>query len=146
MPHTPATIATSTTPVLGEVVDLYRAVGWTTYTDHPDMLQAALAGSTRVATAHRSGRLVGLARVLSDGASICYLQDVLVHPDEQRNGTGRRLVLAALDPYAGVRQKVLLTDTSRANAPSTRALATPRSASTPTAPSGPSYASTADRR
>ena len=53
---------------------------------------------------------MGLARVISDGASVCYLQDVLVHPDEQRNGTGRQLVLAALEPYAGVRQKVLLTD------------------------------------
>lgn len=53
---------------------------------------------------------MGLARVISDGASICYLQDVLVHPDEQRSGTGRQLVLAALQPYADVRQKVLLTD------------------------------------
>ena len=110
MERSPATIAASTSPDLGDVVALYRAVGWTTYADHPEMLQAALAGSTRVVTAHRSGRLVGLARVISGGASICYLQDVLVHPDEQRNGTGRQLVLAGLEPYAGVRQKVLLTD------------------------------------
>ncbi len=110
MERTPATVAASGSPDLDEVVALYRAVGWITYADHPDMLRAALAGSTRVVTAHRSGRLVGLARVISDGASICYLQDVLVHPDEQRRGTGRQLVLAALEPYADVRQKVLLTD------------------------------------
>ena len=60
---------------------------------------------------------MGLARVISDGASVCYLQDVLVHPDEQRRGTGRQLVLAALEPYASVRQKVLLTD----NEPAQRA-------------------------
>jgi GNAT superfamily N-acetyltransferase len=92
------------------VVALYRSVGWSAYADHPERLRAALAGSTRVVTAHRSGRLVGLARVLSDGASICYLQDLLVHPDEQRHGTGRQLVIAALEPYTSVRQKVLLTD------------------------------------
>lgn len=107
---TSVTITAATPPDLGEVVELYRAVGWSTYADHPEMLEAALAGSTYVVTAYRSGRLVGLARVLSDGASICYLQDVLVHPHERRNGTGRQLVLAALEPYASVRQKVLLTD------------------------------------
>lgn len=110
MERTSATVAAASLPDLDEAVALYRAVGWSTYADQPEVLRAALAGSTRVVTAHRSGRLVGLARVISDGASICYLQDVLVHPDEQRNGTGRQLVLAALEPYAGVRQKVLLTD------------------------------------
>lgn len=110
MERTSATVAAASLPDLDEAVALYRAVGWSTYADQPEVLRAALAGSTRVVTAHRSGRLVGLARVISDGASICYLQDVLVHPDEQRNGTGRQLILAALEPYAGVRQKVLLTD------------------------------------
>jgi ribosomal protein S18 acetylase RimI-like enzyme len=93
-----------------ELVALYQSVGWTAYTDHPASLEAAVRGSSRVVPARRHGRLVGLARVISDGASICYLQDVLVHPDEQRNGIGRRLLLAALDPYATIRQKVLLTD------------------------------------
>jgi GNAT superfamily N-acetyltransferase len=110
MERTSATVAAASLPDIDEAVALYRAVGWNIYADQPEVLRAALAGSTRVVTAYRSGRLVGLARVISDGASICYLQDVLVHPDEQRNGTGRQLVLAALEPYAGVRQKVLLTD------------------------------------
>jgi GNAT superfamily N-acetyltransferase len=48
--------------------------------------------------------------VVSDGATIAYLQDVLVHPDHRRTGTGRRLVVAAFEPFAHVRQKVLLTD------------------------------------
>ena len=61
-------------------------------------------------TARRAEGPLGLARVLLDGATTCYLQDVLVHPDAQRHGVGRRLVTAALQPYADVRQKVLLTD------------------------------------
>ncbi len=61
-------------------------------------------------TARRSGTLVGLARVITDGATICYLQDVLVHPDARGIGIGRDLVEASLRPYAHVRQKVLLTD------------------------------------
>jgi GNAT superfamily N-acetyltransferase len=95
---------------IDEVVALYRSVGWTVYSDAPHVLRAALHGSSRVVTARRTGSLVGLARVISDDATICYLQDVLVHPEAQRGGIGRRLVEAALRPYASVRQKVLLTD------------------------------------
>ena len=51
-----------------------------------------------------------LARVISDGATVCYVQDLLVHPDAQRTGVGRTLMLAVLKHFAGVRQKVLLTD------------------------------------
>lgn len=95
---------------MDEVAALYRAVGWTSYTDDVPTLEAALAGSSHVVAARCDGHLVGLARVISDGATICYLQDVLVHPDAQRAGVGRALVLAALEPYVSVRQKVLLTD------------------------------------
>lgn len=89
---------------------LYASVGWGAYSDHPDVLAAAVAGSAHVVTARSDGRLVGLARVVSDGASICYLQDVLVHPGWRRRGVGRRLVETVLAPYGHVRQKVLLTD------------------------------------
>ena len=100
----------SAAPNLAEAVWLYRSVGWTVYADAPEVLQAALSGSARVVLARRAGGLVGLARVISDGATICFLQDVLVHPEAQRAGIGRRLVQVALEPYTSVRQKVLLTD------------------------------------
>ncbi|GAB3560718.1 GNAT family N-acetyltransferase [Spelaeicoccus albus] len=93
-----------------QVLGLYRAVGWIAYTEQPDVLQAALAGSSRIVVAREGGALIGLARVISDGASIAYLQDVLVHPRHQRRGLGAALVRSALEPYAEVRQKVLLTD------------------------------------
>ena len=93
-----------------ELLALYGSVGWSAYTDSPDVLQAGVAGASYVVTARRDGKLVGLARALSDGATICYLQDVLVDPAEQRHGIGRALVGAVLDRYRAVRQKVLLTD------------------------------------
>ncbi|TXR51666.1 GNAT family N-acetyltransferase [Quadrisphaera setariae] len=95
---------------LAEVVALYRAVGWSAYADDPALLSAALTGSARVVVARRGEQLAGLARVISDGASIAYLQDLLVHPDHQRCGVGTALVREALRPFAGVRQQVLLTD------------------------------------
>jgi GNAT superfamily N-acetyltransferase len=95
---------------LDELVALYEAVGWSAYTKTPDVLRKAITGSSFVVLARRDPRLVGLARAVSDAATICYLQDVLVRPDEQRKGIGRTLVQAILDHYPTVRKKILLTD------------------------------------
>ncbi|MGW5877589.1 GNAT family N-acetyltransferase [Nocardiopsis terrae] len=97
-------------PDRAEALALYAAVGWTAYTDSPEVLVRALAGSHRVVAARRGGRLVGLARSVSDGATVVHLQDVLVHPDEQRRGVGRLLLAELLAGYPGVRQRVLITD------------------------------------
>ncbi|GAA3323469.1 MULTISPECIES: GNAT family N-acetyltransferase [Paeniglutamicibacter] len=93
-----------------ELIGLYNAVGWSAYTNSPDTLLAAIQGSHTVAVVHVGNQLVGLARSISDGASICYLQDILVHPDHHRAGIGRGLAELIFAQYPGVRQKVLLTD------------------------------------
>lgn len=103
-------VAVATTVDTDELVDLYRDVGWSVYADDSETLQRAITGSSYVVTARRNGQLAGLARAVSDDATICYIQDVVVAPDAQRTGIGRLLVSAILDRYAGVRQKVLLTD------------------------------------
>ena len=93
------------------MVALYDAVGWTAYTAEPERLLAGLAGSHLVLTARDDdGRLVGLARTLSDGVTACYLQDLLVHPAARRRGVGRALVEEVLRRYAHVRFLGLTTD------------------------------------
>ena len=99
-----------------ELVDLYTSVGWTAYTREPDRLLDSLRHSRRVAVARDGAVLVGLARTLSDGAVITYLQDVLVRPDYQRLGLGRQLVRTVLGADPQVRQQVLLTDADPAMA------------------------------
>lgn len=99
---------------IAAVIALYDAVGWTAYTREPATLEAAIRGSHRVVTAREDGDLVGLARTLSDGASICYLQDILVHPSAQRRGVGRLLLDEVLASYSDMRQFVLLTDDDEA--------------------------------
>lgn len=97
-------------PERDELSDLYGAVGWVVYTNNLDALDRALQGSSHVVSTRRDGRLVGLARVVSDGATIAHLQDILVLPEEQGGGLGKRLVAEVLAPFVSVRQKVLLTD------------------------------------
>lgn len=104
-------VVTDDSQLNGEaIIELYNSVGWTAYTDHPEALLRGLRDSLRVVLAYRGGVLVGLARVIGDGATICYLQDVLVHPAAQRLGVGRALVREAFEPYVDVRQHVLITD------------------------------------
>lgn len=101
-------------PTREELVSLYDSVGWTVYTRNPERLEAAIGASLRVVTARAGGELVGLARIVGDGLTIAYLQDILVRPNHHRRGIGRELFSRAFEPYAEVRQKVLMTDCGQA--------------------------------
>ena len=94
---------------------LYASVGWTSYTADPSALQLALRNSSFVVCACSvSDELLGLARAVSDDVSICYVQDILVHPSVHRQGVGRALMQAVLTRYAHVMQQVLITDDGEA--------------------------------
>lgn len=104
-------VAAGKIPSTEDLVALYDSVGWTAYTSNPEALKAGVSNSLRVVTAHSpEGELVGLARIVGDGHTIAYLQDVLVRPDWQRSGVGRWLMREAFLPYSEVRQQVALTD------------------------------------
>lgn len=101
--------AASTIPT-EELRLLYTSVGWSAYTADMEALARAVSNSTYVVEARSHGRLVGLARGMSDDISIFYLQDILVQPEWQHQGVGRALLAKCLDRFSHVRQKVLLTD------------------------------------
>lgn len=107
------TFTLSTSPAIAdtEILSLYSSVGWTAYTKNPDVLLVAIKNSSFVVSAwSEDGKLVGLARTVSDDATICYLQDILVHPELQRAGVGRALFEQVMERYQHVRQTVLITD------------------------------------
>lgn len=100
-----------------ETLSLYRAVGWSNYYERPDMLRQALSGSLLVLGAFSDEKLIGLIRVVGDGASILYIQDLLVLPAYQRKGVGTALLRSVFEMYPDVYQIVLMTD----NTPKTAA-------------------------
>lgn len=93
-----------------EIVELYKSVGWDVYLQDLDRLKQAFDHSLFILTAYQKQRLVGLIRVVGDGYTILYIQDLLVHPDFARQGIGSRLLLRILSKYESVYQKILLTD------------------------------------
>ncbi|HLR92823.1 MAG TPA: GNAT family N-acetyltransferase [Atopostipes sp.] len=93
-----------------EILELYQAVGWRNYYEKPKMLEEAYKQSLDILGAYHEGQLVGILRVVGDGASIIYIQDILVRPEFQRRGIGRQLFELVMSKYANVYQKVLITD------------------------------------
>lgn len=93
-----------------EILSLYASVGWTNYTAQPEMLERAFAHSLAILAAYDGERLIGIIRAVGDGASIVFVQDLLVHPDYQRRGIGSTLLKMLLVRYSHVYQFELLTD------------------------------------
>jgi ribosomal protein S18 acetylase RimI-like enzyme len=88
---TPARIAT-----------LYRRAPLLRKTDNPERLWQAFEASSLVLTLWESDRVVGLARVLTDGVQTAYLCDLAVEPDVQGAGVGKRMVDEILSRLPGV--------------------------------------------
>jgi len=70
-----------------------------------DVVEHQLATAWRVVGVYEqaTGRMVGFARAVSDGAAFAYLADVYVVADARGRGLGRRLVQAMVDDGPGAR-------------------------------------------
>lgn len=70
----------------------------------------SLNNSFYILIAWDENKLVGLIRIIGDGETIIYIQDILVLREYQRQVIGSKLLETILDEYNNVSQKVLLTD------------------------------------
>ena len=93
-----------------EIVNLYKSVDWLNYVNNPDMLKNAYANSLKIFGAYQNEKLIGIIRVVGDGCSIVYIQDIIVLPEYQRKGIGTALIKHILEMYQDVYQKTLFTD------------------------------------
>ncbi|MDF1672374.1 MAG: GNAT family N-acetyltransferase [Vicingaceae bacterium] len=100
----------SNTPNPNAVFNLYNDANWSAYTKDIDTLMDAIKNSLHVLTAWDGDKLVGLIRLVGDGKTIIYIQDILVLKAYKQNKIGSTLVKKTLDNYKNVRQIVLLTD------------------------------------
>ncbi|MGS0695859.1 GNAT family N-acetyltransferase [Shewanella sp. 0m-4] len=92
-----------------EVIDLYKANGWSS-ADKPVELMAALTNSHSLVTARFNGKLVGLGNAISDGHLVVYYPHMLVHPDYQGKGIGRKMMAAFQSIYGHLHQQMLTAD------------------------------------
>ena len=83
-----------TSAPIEEIVDLYKAAGW--WQESPEaraIIPSMIRGSLCFMVARSiEGRIIGMARVISDGYSDAYIQDVVVLESYRGRGVGRELV------------------------------------------------------
>ena len=78
-----------------EVIDLYRAGGWWEMGWDKSQIPNIIKGSYIVIIARDSeNNAVGMGRLISDGSSDCYIQDVVVFPEYREQRIGSRIVTA----------------------------------------------------
>ena len=108
-------ITKETSVSLDDVLHLYQAVGWTNYTNQPHMLAQALSHSLATYLARDGEKIVGLVRLVGDGFSSIFVQDLIVLPTYQRQGIGSNLMKEALADYKDAYQIQLATEQTEKN-------------------------------
>ena len=102
-------------PAITDLLALYSSVGWTNYTNNPTMLEKAVKASLWQLAVFDEKELVAYIRLVGDGHSVLLLQDLLVRPDYQRQGIGKKLLEKALETFPHVYQRLLVTERSEKN-------------------------------
>jgi GNAT superfamily N-acetyltransferase len=77
-----------------QAIDLYvrSTLGERRPVDQPEVFEKMLKHANLTVTAWHNGKLVGIARSLTDFAYVAYLADLAVDAEYQRKGIGKRLI------------------------------------------------------
>jgi len=78
-------------------------------------LEEAVKASLWQLAVYDKEELVAYIRLVGDGHSVIFVQDLLVRPDHQRQGIGKKLLEEALATFPHVYQRLLATDRSEKN-------------------------------
>ena len=71
-------------------LELRKAVGFKPLSR--TQAKKALEHSLYIVCAYMDAQIVGMGRLVGDGAVICYIQDLMIHPDFQHYGIGSVLI------------------------------------------------------
>lgn len=74
------------TPSIAEYIQLRTSIGWKILPE--DKIKAGLEHSTYCICAEDNGKIVGFGRIVGDGATVFYIQDIMVMPSYQKHKIG----------------------------------------------------------
>lgn len=97
---------------LNQLIELFKEAAFWARDRTVDDMSVAIAHSHPVVTAWNHEHLIGFARATSDGVYRATIWDVVIHPDYQGAGLGRRLVETVLGhPHVSRVERVYLMTT-----------------------------------
>ena len=82
-----------------EIIELYKAGGWWKESYRPSGIKPLIKGSFAFAVVidTKSQKAIGMGRIISDGVSDAYIQDLVIHSEYRRQGIGKQLVKSLLE-------------------------------------------------
>ncbi len=86
-----------------EYLYLREQVGWVRLSDRQAMM-AVENCLYNVKAVDDNGYLLGMGRIVGDGAVICYIQDLVVIPEAQGKGVGSMIINALIDYVKGIKE------------------------------------------
>ena len=92
-----------------DLIALYRANKWSS-AKKPVALRKSLLNSDGLVTAWDGKKLVGLGNAISDGFLVVYYSHLLVLPEYQGQGLGRKILRRLQRKYRTFHQQVLVAD------------------------------------
>ena len=99
---------------LNQLQDLFNVGAFWAKERNMEDMAVAIANSNPVVTVWDCERLIGFARATSDGVYRAGIWDVVIHPDYQGCGLGRKLVETVLThPIVNKVERVYLTTTNQ---------------------------------
>jgi len=77
-----------------EIIELYKTGGWWKDYHKPEGIKLLIQGSFAFAVVidNNKGKAIGMGRIISDGISDAYIQDLIILPEYRNKGIGKKLV------------------------------------------------------
>ena len=84
---------------IDEIVKLYKAGGWWKESYDSSAISSMISGSFifAVVVDTQKNKTIGMGRVISDGVSDAYIQDLIIIPEYRKKGIGKKLVKTLID-------------------------------------------------
>ena len=81
------------------VVSLYKMGGWWKESYDSSLIQSMIKGSFvfAIVVDTINDKAIGMGRVISDGISDAYIQDLIIMPEYRKKGIGKKLVKTLID-------------------------------------------------
>nr|WKN38471.1 GNAT family N-acetyltransferase [Tunicatimonas sp. TK19036] len=92
-----------------DILALYEANEWAS-AQKPDALYNALMNSDALVSAWDNDVLVGLGNAITDGYLVVYYPHLLVLPNYQGQGIGKKIMEVFTKKYAGFHQQILVSE------------------------------------
>ena len=82
-----------------DIVNLYKSGGWWKESYDPSGINKLIKGSFAFAVVidKKTDKTIGMGRIISDGVSDAYIQDLVILSEYRRKGIGRKLVKELLN-------------------------------------------------